>query len=99
MHNYFLISSENRKDKNNTNTNDFFVDFNKPITVKRYIKLLYASIPNLQYNINTKNNLFIFNIQNIYVPIGSYNAVELANEIKTQVQLYYPAISFNMIFD
>ena len=99
QHNYFLIDSSNRKDKNNTNSNDFSVEFNKPITIRKYIKMLYFSGPNLQYNINSKNNLFIFNQSNIFIPIANYNAIELANEIKTAVQLLYPAIAFNMVFD
>ena len=75
---YIFINSENRVSKENTNSNNIHVLFNDNITIKKYIKLLCAVIPETIYLINNNNNTLKITFQdstiyNITIPINNYD--------------------------
>jgi len=96
--NYLVINSKYRQ--NNQSSTDFTIQLYKPIIIKKYIKLIFSSIPESSYQINENNQKFkiVFSdstTKQFNVPIGNYNTTSLANIIKTNVNYD----SFNIIFD
>lgn len=97
---YIFIDWSKRINKQNTNSNDFYISFNSQLRIKNYIKLLYLLIPKTVYLINSKNNTFniIFNdntVKNITIPINNYDTDTLATTIKNLINYS----SFNMVLN
>ena len=55
---YLYIDSSKRVNFENTNWNDFIINFNESIKITKYIKLLWCIIWKTIYLINKKNNIF-----------------------------------------
>ena len=55
---YLYIDSSKRSNFDNTNWNDFIINFNESIKITKYIKLLWCIIWKTIYLINKKNNIF-----------------------------------------
>jgi len=79
--NYLVINSKYRQ--NNQSSTDFTIQLYKPIIIKKYIKLIFSSIPESSYQINENNQKFkiVFSdstTKQFNVPIGNYNTTSLA---------------------
>ena len=85
---YAVIDSRCRGDILN-DTDDFTYSFNTTLTITKYCKLIYASIPNTFNLINKNNNTFRFDnngtILNLTLDEGNYNINNLADEIQRVV--------------
>ena len=96
---YLLIDSNYRTSDSISSTN-FKIQLYKAIKITKYLKLMFASIPNTSYTFNNNNNTFkiTFNdatIKNVVIPIGNYDVSSLASTIVSLVN--YSA--FNIIFN
>ena len=96
MSQYLLIDSINR-DVLEPNYN-FTVQFKNNIKIQKYIKLIYASIPITNYNLNLTNNKLRINNTNIFISIGSYDSTTLATELKNMLVIAFPLNNFNVSY-
>ena len=75
-----------------SHTSDIFFFFNDviapPLNVTMEISVVSASIP-MSYNIiNSTNNLLVYNTnQTFTIPIGNYNALQLADALKDNINI------------
>lgn len=84
------INSDFRNDKNNSSTTDFTFKLSTPITIRNYVQLYYAAIPNTSYLINSSNNIFKVTFWNgtvkqITIPSQNFTTDTLATYIKNNV--------------
>ena len=86
---YVIIDSRCRSDQVSS-TSNFRYAFNSPITITKYCRLVYASIPSTFYLINSFNNTFVFNNNgtNLKVTLtpGNYDAAGLTNLLQNAIQ-------------
>jgi hypothetical protein len=92
--NYIIINSVNLPC-----STDFTYKLAKQIKVHKYMKLLYACIPNTNYMINSENNQFQVSFDDgvweMFLPIGNYTTNSLAQKINNVMT----ANNFNITFD
>ncbi len=87
---YILIDSRCRANYTNP-TDNFVFSLNDTIKITKYLKIVYSSIPNTFYLINSLNNTFHFIDENnnrllITLKQGNYDVNSLALEIQTEVR-------------
>lgn len=86
---YAVVDSRCRLDMS-SKTDNFSFSFNSPLTIKKYCRLIYSSIPNTFNHINENNNKFRFNnngsMLNISLIVGNYNITTLGNEIQRAIR-------------
>ena len=98
---YAVVDSRCRSDIQN-DTDDFSFTFNKPLDIKKYCKLIYASIPNTFYQINKYNNKFKFDNNGTVLILtldeGNYNITNLGIEIERVIRNALGNNNFSVVY-
>jgi len=60
-----------------------------PLTCDMEVSVVNASIPMSFYVINNTNNTLVFNTNQTYtIPVGNYNALQLANNLSSNIATF-----------
>ena len=82
-----IIDSRERNSSNSISSSNFNINLYSSISNIEKVRLNWVQIPNTFYNINTNNNIVSFTenstLKTATIPVGSYNADELASELQS----------------
>ena len=82
-----IIDSRERDSSNSNSSSDFSINLFSSTSGVEKVQLNWVQIPNTFYNINSNNNVVSFTenstLKTASIPVGSYNANELASELQS----------------